>query len=204
MTGAGIYPIRLYGDPVLRGRARPIEDFAAPVQVPGFAPQSLREVARTMLETMYEARGAGLAGPQVGLPLQLFVAVQYDDDTEEGKPLRARALREFVMLNPMVEALSDRVDTAFGEGCLSIPGIKRTDVPRHSEVRVTYTDLGGERWSVEADAFLARIFQHETDHLHGLYYLDRLPGYVTEEYVEYLAELKGRARVYLNTLEGLG
>ncbi|WP_102126085.1 peptide deformylase [Deinococcus planocerae] len=204
MTGAGLYPIRLYGDPVLRGQARVVEDLSAPVQVPGFAPQPLREVARTMLETMYEARGAGLAGPQVGLPVQLFVAVEYDDDTEEGKPLRARALREFVVLNPVVEPLSDRVDTAFGEGCLSIPGLKRTDVPRHSEIRVTYTDLGGERHSMETGAFLARIFQHETDHLHGLYYLDRLPGAVTEEYVEYLAELKGRARAYLQTLEAQG
>lgn len=196
-----LYPIRLYGDPVLRGQAHEITDLAAPVQVPGFEAQPLREVARTMLDTMYEARGAGLAGPQVGLPLQLFVAVQYDDDAEEGKPLRARALREFVMLNPVIEPLSDRQDTAYAEGCLSIPGLKRADVPRHSEVRVSYTDLDGARQSVEADAFLARIFQHEHDHLRGLYYLDRLPGHVTEEYVEYLAELKGRARAYLSTLE---
>lgn len=122
-----IYPIRLYGDPVLRGKARPVSNLDAPLRVPGFAASSLREVARNMLETMYEARGVGLAAPQVGLPVRMFVAAEYadDEDENEGKetPLRSRVLRELVIVNPVLEVINRRKDTDYQEGCLSIPGI---------------------------------------------------------------------------------
>lgn len=201
-----IYPIRLYGDPVLRGRARPVADLSAPLQVPGFAPATLSQLARNMLETMYEARGVGLAAPQVGLPVRLFVAAEYDDDEdeEEGReqPLRSRVLREIVVINPTLEVVSGRKDTEYQEGCLSIPGIYEEGVARDRAVRLRYTDLGGQERVEEAEDYLARVFQHEFDHLDGRLFLDRLPPAVTEAHRKALAGMQRDAKAYLRHLEG--
>jgi peptide deformylase len=130
-----ILPIRTLGDPVLRQPAKPVTEFD----------RTLRRLCDDMIETMYAAPGVGLAGPQVGVSLRLFVF----DDGETG-PL--------VVANPeLSEGAGELTDE---EGCLSIPG------PYHVTPRKD-VDLLGE-------GLLARIFQHETDHLDGMLYIDRL------------------------------
>lgn len=201
-----IYPIRLYGDPVLRLKARPIQDVTATLQVPGFAPARLADVARNMLETMYEARGVGLAAPQVGLPVRVFVAAEYADDEEENegkeRPLRSTVVREFVMINPRLEVINKRKDTSYEEGCLSIPGIYEEGVARDRAVRVHYVDLNGQERTLEAEDYLARVFQHEADHLDGRFFLDRLPPAVTDAHRKELAAMQRRAKAFLRDLEG--
>lgn len=198
-----IYPIRLYGDPVLRRKARSIQDVRAPVSIPGFAPQTLKQVSDTMLETMFEARGVGLAAPQIGLGLRLFVAVEYEDEEEEGDeaPLKSRVLNSYSMINPVVKALDRRKDDSYQEGCLSIPGIFEEGVRRSRAVRVDYTDLNGDTQTLEAEDYLARIFQHENDHLDGVFFLDRLPPEVTDEYRKDLLAMQRQSREFLKTLE---
>ncbi|GAA5514208.1 peptide deformylase [Deinococcus carri] len=198
-----VYPIRLYGDPVLRRKARPVQPTDT-LTVPGSPPQTVREVADTMLETMFEARGVGLAAPQIGLPVRMFVAVEYEDDEEENEgqdvPLKSRVLREFVMLNPVLTVTDKKKDRAYQEGCLSIPGIYEEGVPRARAVQVRYTDLDGQERTLEAGDYLARVFQHETDHLDGVFFLDRLPPEVTEDHRKELAAMQRKAKQFLNDL----
>lgn len=201
-----IYPIRLYGDPVLRGRARPVADLSTPASVPSFAPRPARDLARDLLETMYEARGVGLAAPQVGLPLRMFVAAEYEDDEDEGqeRPLRSRVLREIVAINPVLEVTDKRRGAGYQEGCLSIPGIYEEGVPRARAVRLRYTDVEGAERIEEVGDYLARVFQHETDHLNGTLFLDYLPQSVTESHRRALGEMQREAKTYLKTLHTPG
>ncbi|MBZ9714813.1 peptide deformylase [Deinococcus multiflagellatus] len=196
-----VYPLRLYGDPVLRRKAKPLLHTDL-LTVPGFSPQTVRQVADTMLETMFEARGVGLAAPQIGLPVRLFVAVEYEDDEEEGTdtPLKSRVLRDYVMLNPVLRVIDKKKDRSYQEGCLSIPGIYEEGVARARAVQVSYTDLDGQPRVIEADDYLARVFQHETDHLDGVLFLDRLPAEVTEDYRKELLALQQKSKAYLSTL----
>ncbi|MEF2277118.1 peptide deformylase [Deinococcus sp. YIM 134068] len=202
-----VYPIRLYGDPVLRRKARPVSPTDL-LTVPGHGPQTVREVANTMLETMFEARGVGLAAPQVGLPVRMFVAVEYEDDEEENEggdaPLRSRVLREFVMINPVLTVTDKKKDRSYQEGCLSIPGIYEEGVARARGVQVRYTDLDGQERSLDAEDYLARVFQHETDHLDGIFFLDRLPPEITEDHRKALASMQRQAKAYLSTLAETG
>ncbi len=143
-----ILPIRTLGDPVLRGPARPVAAFD----------RALRAIADDMIETMYAAPGIGLAGPQVGVGLRIFTF----DDGDTG-PL--------VMINP---ELSDAVGELWEEeGCLSIPGPYHA-TKRYASIRCRGVDVHGEPLEVAGEGLLARIFQHETDHLDGLLYIDRL------------------------------
>ena len=198
-----VYPMRLYGDPVLRRKARNLSATDT-LQVPGFAPQTVREVADTMLETMFEERGVGLAAPQIGLPVRLFVAVEYADDEEENEggdtPLRSRVLREYVMLNPVVRAIDKKKDKSYQEGCLSIPGIYEDGVPRLRRVSVSYTDLDGVARTLDAEDYLARVLQHETDHLDGKLFLDHLPAVVTEDHRRELLGIQQASKNFLANL----
>ena len=205
MSVPSVYPIRLYGDPVLRRKAKPITDVTAPVQIAHYAAAPLKKVADIMLETMFEARGVGLAAPQIGLSARMFVAVEYEDDEDEGQetPLRSRVIRSYAMLNPVIRPLDKRKDDSIQEGCLSIPGIYEEGVKRMRTVRVDYTDLDGKPQTLEAEDYLARVFQHETDHLDGIFFLDRLPPEVTEDYRKELLSMQRQSREYLKELEQL-
>ena len=143
-----IVPIRTLGDPVLRERSKPVTDFD----------RKLRRLADDMLETMYAAPGVGLAGPQVGISLRLFVF----DDGQTGPTLVANP----ELLDPSGEAMEE-------EGCLSIPGPYHL-TPRSVQIRCRGQDLKGRDLEMEGEGLLARIFQHETDHLDGMLYIDRL------------------------------
>jgi peptide deformylase len=143
-----ILPIRTLGDPVLREPAKPVGEFD----------RSLGRLASDMFETMYDAPGVGLAGPQVGVSLRLFT---YDDG--ETGPL--------FMANP--ELLDAEGDVVEEEGCLSIPGPFHP-TPRHRRVRFRGLDVNGRPYERTGEGLLARILQHESDHLDGRLYIDRL------------------------------
>jgi peptide deformylase len=143
-----IIPIRTLGDPVLRAPSKPVDTFD----------RSLRRLFDDMVETMYAAEGVGLAGPQVGISLRLFVF----DDGETGPT--------FVANPELSDALGEIVTD---EGCLSIPG-PYYPTARPERIRCRGLDLGGRPWELEGEGLLARIFQHESDHLDGMLFIDRL------------------------------
>lgn len=195
-----IYPIRMYGDPILRRKAAPLRPETASFGIPGFEAVDLPTLARNMLESMYVAGGVGLAAPQIGLPVRMFVAAEYDDDAPEHKPLKARVLREFVMVNPTLEILDARLAAKYPDGCLSIPQIYEDSVKRERAVRVRYQDEFGASHTLEADDYFARVLQHEYEHLDGKMFFDRLNNDFVERHRPYLTELQRQARSYLKTL----
>jgi peptide deformylase len=147
----GLLHIRTFGDPVLRSPALPVGEFD----------ERLAALAADMRETMAAAPGVGLAAPQVGTPRRLFTFDAGGEDGESG-----------AFANP--EILWRSEETQEGEeGCLSIPGIY-FPVVRAMKVRVRAQLLDGEQLEREAEGFLARIFQHEIDHLDGVLFVDRL------------------------------
>jgi peptide deformylase len=145
-----ILPIRTFGDPVLRDQARPVELFD----------DALRQLAKDMIETMHEAPGVGLAAPQVGRPIRLIV---FDvGDEEQG----AGALANPVLKNEWGEQIAE-------EGCLSLPGLYYP-VKRAQNVWAEGFDLDGHAVTIEGEELLARVLQHEVDHLDGILFIDRL------------------------------
>ena len=141
------HEIRTFGDPVLKSRATPVKDFD----------ESLEHLAEEMMRVMREAEGVGLAANQIGRLKRIFVAA-YEDE-------------EYAIVNPVIEETSETSENDT-EGCLSIPEI-RVDVERPTTITVTGQDLSGKPVRVEAEGLLARIFQHEIDHLDGVLILDR-------------------------------
>ncbi len=147
------HEIRTFGDPVLKSRATPVKEFD----------ESLEHLAEEMIRVMREAEGVGLAANQIGRLKRIFVAVYRED--EEGE------VQEFAIVNPVIEERSETTEKDI-EGCLSIPET-RVEVERPTAVTVSGQDLSGEPVRVEAEGLLARIFQHEIDHLDGVLILDR-------------------------------
>jgi peptide deformylase len=139
--------IRTFGDPVLKTRAAPVDSFD----------ESLVRLTQDMLSTMRDNEGVGLAANQVGRLKRVFVAAIEDD--------------EYVIVNPVLSDWSETTESA-QEGCLSIPGIL-VDVERPTGVTVSGQDLSGEPLQIEASDLLARVLQHEVDHLDGVLILDR-------------------------------
>jgi peptide deformylase len=139
--------IRRFGDPVLKTRASPVESFDG----------SLSDLAEAMLATMRKHEGVGLAANQVGRLKRILVAAVEDE--------------EFVLVNPVVEESAGTTEKE-PEGCLSIPGI-HVEVDRPTAIRVSAQDASGTPLELEASGLLARILQHEIDHLDGVLILDR-------------------------------
>jgi peptide deformylase len=142
-------------DPVLRRKARKVTDFGP----------ALQTLIDDMVETMRAAPGVGLAAPQVGVSLRVIV-VEYGDPAEDGK---APVL--YTLVNPEITRESRETEPGT-EGCLSIPGIVG-EVERASAVTVKAQDRRGRPAKVKAEGWLARIFQHEIDHLNGVLFVDR-------------------------------
>ena len=140
----------LYPDPVLNRRAEPVA-----LDLP-----DLPELVECLTATMREAHGVGLAAPQVGRSLRLFVAAESGDSDEA-----------LVCINPTIQPFGEAVELE--EGCLSIPDL-RADIVRPEQVRMTWTGLDGKECRGEFDGLLARIIQHEFDHLEGILFIDRL------------------------------
>ncbi len=165
-----ILPIVAYGDPVLKKEAEEInKDFP-----------NLSELIANMFETMYAAQGVGLAAPQIGKSIRLFVvdgspfADDEHDDDDDGPDLRAEGMETFkrVFINPIIEA-EEGEEWGFQEGCLSIPKI-REEVYRKEKVHLSYYD---ENWNFKEEVlegYAARIVQHEYDHIEGVLFTDHL------------------------------
>jgi peptide deformylase len=147
------------GHPVLRTPATPVEFPAS---------DALRALVADMRETLVDANGVGIAAPQVYEPLSLFIVASRPNPRYPDAPF----MEPEVVINPEILERSDDLVKGW-EGCLSIPGI-RGNVPRHRRIRARYRDIDGREVEKAFDDFVARIFQHEFDHLHGTVFLDRL------------------------------
>ena len=159
------YSIRLYGDPVLRQRAREVEDIDGKLQL----------LADDMVQTMYDAPGVGLAAPQVGVQKRMFVYDLHDD------------LGPRTIVNPVVS--ESRGEWTFEEGCLSIPDLS-WPIVRPKEIHLIGLDLDGNEISIEADEYEARVYQHEVDHLDGILLVEHLDD---EQRREAMRILRARA-----------
>lgn len=154
-----ILSIRAYGDPVLRKKCREID-----ANYPGLA-----ELIENMFETMKEARGVGLAAPQIGHDIRLFIidsTLMYDDPSEGRKQIfiNARKIEEF------------DEPWEYEEGCLSIPHI-REDVKRPEKITIEYLDENFVKHTETFDDMTARVIQHEYDHIDGVLFIDHISGF---------------------------
>lgn len=160
-----ILPIVAYGDPVLRKVAKEIDaDYP-----------NLKELIENMKQTMYNASGVGIAAPQIGKSIRIFIidATPFADDEELSEEDREQ-LKDFkkVFINPkVIDEAGD--EWAFNEGCLSIPDI-REDVFRQESVSFEYQDENFETHKQTLTGIAARVFQHEYDHLEGILFTDKL------------------------------
>ncbi len=144
--------IHVLGSPVLRQETLPVTEIT----------DALRTLVRDMFETMYAAKGIGLAAPQVGTGLRLAVV----DLMPNEKP------QPIVLINPEIVGLSDEMATR-EEGCLSLPG-QYADVTRPARAKIRYQDQSGAKQEIEADGLLSACLQHEIDHLDGVLFVDHL------------------------------
>jgi len=146
--------IETYGSSVLRRKADPVKDFGA----------DLRRLVQNLMDTVVAEDGAGLAAPQVGKSLRVIVLNLPQEDKE---PLM------IALVNP--EILESGGECDYEEGCLSVPGI-RENVTRPEWIRFRYRDIKGEYDVIRADGIMARVVQHEVDHLDGILFIDRIPA----------------------------
>ncbi|MEZ4629962.1 MAG: peptide deformylase [Deinococcales bacterium] len=204
-----IYPIRYYGDPILRQKARPVTQFD----------DDLKQLAQDMLETLYDASGIGLAAPQIGIPKRLFIAIHTaSNETKEApevdapeidenslSPEEKRKLwgvvEELIMVNP--EILS-REGVQYGaDGCLSLPGVWVDEIRRDDLIRVRYQDLEGELFERSFSGRFSHVIQHEYDHLEGILFFDRLDN--KEKFMkknrQELADIQREAKYRLKELK---
>lgn len=155
-----ILPIYIYGQPVLRKKANDIDIENYP---------NLPELIENMFETMYNAEGIGLAAPQIGLSERIFVidlTPLADDEHPEFKDFKK------VFLNANITNRSGEIELV-EEGCLSIPGIHEK-VPREAQIEITYFDEKGQEYNETYTGFIARVIQHEYDHIEGILFTERI------------------------------
>lgn len=169
-----VLPIRIYGDPILREKAAPIEKID----------DEIRRFAEDMIDTMRAGDGIGLAATQVGRLLRLLVI--------EGDAFDERDADARVFINPQILETSD-TRAAYEEGCLSIPDI-RADVERSESLRVRYLTPHGIEVTEDADGLFARVLQHEIDHLEGRLFTDHLGAARRNLLAKRLRELQRRSK----------
>lgn len=160
-----ILPITAYGDPVLRKKAKEISaDYP-----------DLKELISNMWETMYGAYGVGLAAPQVGLPIRIFLVdtspFAEDEDLSDEERKELTGLKKVFINAKITEETGD--EWAFNEGCLSIPDI-REDVFRKPDITIEYFDEDFNRHTERFTGLAARVIQHEYDHIEGILFTDKL------------------------------
>ena len=151
--------VRRMGDPLLWVRAQEVTDVS---------PAALADLVRDMKDTMAALNGAGLAAPQIGVPLRVVVFGVGANPRYPGTP----EIPETILVNPIVEPLSDEQEEGW-EGCLSVPGMRGL-VPRYRRVRYRGLDIEGAAIDREVEGFHARVVQHECDHLDGVLYPSRI------------------------------
>jgi len=147
------------GNHILRTQAKFVEDVKAPV---------ICELINSLMETLIDANGVGIAAPQVSESYRLFIVASRPNPRYPNAPL----MQPTVMINPQIIAHSEEIVKGW-EGCLSVPGV-RGKVPRYQTIEVEYTDREGKLQQQKLTDFIARIFQHELDHLNGILFIDRL------------------------------
>lgn len=172
-----LLPIVIFGDPILRKKALPLEEIN----------EELFKLAQDMLETMDANRGIGLAAPQIGRSIRMFILRNYQEQ-EDG----SIALTEpQVFINPKITILDDRLQED-SEGCLSIPHLSG-NVVRPYYIRVEAVDLSGSPFTEEIEGYKARVVLHENDHLNGVLYIDRIS---TDERKKLEPELRAIKKKY--------
>jgi peptide deformylase len=167
-----ILKVARMGHPVLRARARAIDPA-------GITSPRVQQLIDDMFETMHEYQGVGLAAPQVHESVRLFVA-GFAPEEDEGED-RAR-VPMMALINPEITPLSQETVEDW-EGCLSIPDI-RGRVPRARQILVRAYDRRGKRIEMKANGFTARVIQHETDHLDGVLFFDRMKSFETLTFLD--------------------
>ena len=152
-----ILPIVSFGNSILRCKCSPVQEN-----------QPIEDILKNMYETMYNAQGVGLAAPQVGLDLSIFIidTTPFCDDENNLIPLK----KEFI--NPEIIDYSGK-DESFNEGCLSIPGL-REDVIRKDQIKIRYFDKNFNEYTEKYEGINSRVIQHEYDHLIGVLFTDRV------------------------------
>jgi len=166
--------------PVLKQVAKPVETFD----------EELKLLCKNMLYTMYHAPGIGLAAPQVGESLRIFVM---DIDFNREEVTKADGSTDYelsnfqpkIFINPVIEKVDGEI--LYEEGCLSVPGIFE-EVKRTEHIKVTYQNVDGEKQTLDVDGLLSVCIQHENDHLDGIVFLERLSGlkrnFLTKKYLK--------------------
>ena len=152
-----ILPIVSFGNSILRCKCSPVQEN-----------QPIEDILKNMYETMYNAQGVGLAAPQVGLDLSIFIidTTPFCDDENNLRPLK----KEFI--NPEIIDYGGK-DESFNEGCLSIPGL-REDVIRKDQIKIRYFDKNFNEHTEKYEGINSRVIQHEYDHLMGVLFTDRV------------------------------
>lgn len=176
---AEVYEIAQLGASVLRQQAATVDDVHA---------AEIRQLIAAMRDTLASTQGVGLAAPQISVSKQVLIVASRPTPRYPSAPLMAPT----VMLNPQFVALSEHKEKGW-EGCLSIPGI-RALVPRYTDIKISYTDEQGGAVELSISGFVARVFQHEYDHLFGKVYLDSV-----EDNCDIVAETE-----YLKLIEAVG
>ena len=167
-----ILKVARMGHPVLRAKARPLQ--ASEIRSP-----EVQRLIDDMFDTMHEYQGIGLAAPQIHVSVRLFVAGMAPDPDEEPDPDQ---VPEMALINPEITVVG-RETAEDWEGCLSIPDI-RGQVPRARQILVKAYDRNGKRVEMKASNFMARVIQHETDHLDGVLFFDRMKSVETLTFLE--------------------
>ncbi len=175
-SGVSLLPIRVYGDPVLNEVTTEVENIDG----------QIKALAESMIETMYDAPGVGLAANQIGVQKRMFV---YDQGEGDGA---------YVVINPTI--VETEGEWTFHEGCLSVPGLG-WDITRANAVHLTGYDLDGNEIDIQTDEYEGRIFQHEMDHLNGVLLIERLDADQRREAKILLREQ--RALIAANDPDGL-
>jgi peptide deformylase len=162
-----ILKVARMGHPVLRTKARTVDKLE-------LKNPTVQQFIENMIDTMYEYSGVGLAAPQVHEGLRVFVAMVDADGRGEGDAL--------TFVNPEITVIGDQTVEGW-EGCLSIPDV-RGRVPRAQHIKITALDRNAKRFELELKDFPARVVQHETDHLDGVLFLDRMRGFESLTYLD--------------------
>ena len=163
-----ILPIIAYGDPVLKKKAKDIDSIYP----------KLNELIENMYETMDNAFGVGLAAPQIGIPIRMFILdtspFAEDETLSEDEANELRNFKQtFINVKMLVE---EGEEWTFNEGCLSIPNI-REDVSRKAQIKIQYQDENFETHIREFDGLIARVIQHEYDHIEGVLFTDKISNF---------------------------
>jgi peptide deformylase len=167
-------PLTYYGNPILRQKASPILTIN----------DEIRELVQNMIETVKVSAGCGLAGPQVGYSLSLFITYILPDEEDSLLPGVVQ-----VFINPKIIEVS-KEHWICKEGCLSIPGLERQEVSRPAKVKIQAMDLDGHLFEKEFTEFEAHVILHENDHLNGVLFIDRLDTKKKKKIEVKLAQIK--------------